>query len=388
MDGWQILTLLFSDYTVRTVALGATVLGVVSGVLSCYAVLRRQSLLGDAMSHAALPGVVLAFILTGSKAMPVLMTGALIAGWVGVLFVLVVTNQTRIKEDSALGIVLAVFFGLGLMLLTWLQRHGPASQSGLDKFLFGKAAALVIEDVVAMAGVGALGLITVGLLWKEFKLLSFDRAYAATLGYPVGLLDVLLTTLIVLAVVVGLQTVGVVLMSAMIVAPGAAARQWTDRLDLMVVLAALFGTLAGVGGALISSLATDIPTGPTIVLLASLVVAVSLALAPARGLVWRRLRRRRRQRSYRRRAALLALYAMGARHGDPTRPHPGASVQVALGGGNAVQTLAKLAEEGLVARADGDQWALTPQGVARAEALLRAEAGKGPGEEENHAPGG
>lgn len=287
------LSLIFTDYTLRNVALGAAVLGIVSGTLSAFAVLRKQSLLGDATSHAALPGVVMAFILTGQKDPLILMLGAVVAGWLGVLVVNVITRETRVKYDAALGIVLAVFFGLGMVLLTWLQRQNNAAQSGLDQFLFGRAAAIIASDVQTMALLGLVVLALVAVFWKEFKLLSFDADYAATLGLPVRRLDLLLTTLIVVAVVLGLQMVGVVLMAAMIVAPGAAARQWTDRLGVMVALSALFGAGAGILGAVLSSTTERLPTGPTIVLAISAVVAVSFLFAPNRGLVWERVRRNR-----------------------------------------------------------------------------------------------
>lgn len=274
------------DYTLRTVALGSAALGIVSGVLGAYAVLRRQSLLGDAMSHAALPGIALAFLLTGSKAPLVLLIGAAIACWLGTLLALGIVRTTRIKDDTALGLILSVFFGLGLMLLTFIQRRPDATQAGLDKFLFGQAATLLASDVLTMAIVGGGALLLVALLWKEFKLLSFDPDFGATVGLPVRALDVLLTSLLVVAIVIGLQTVGVVLMSAMVVAPAAAARQWTDRLGLMVGLSGLFGALSGLLGALISSSAAHLPTGPTIVLCASALVLISLLLAPRRGLLW------------------------------------------------------------------------------------------------------
>ena len=338
---------MLTDYTLRTVALGAAVLGVISGTLSVFAMLRRQSLLGDAMSHAALPGVVLAFILTGLKTPLVLITGALAAGWLGALLVMLTTSRTRIKQDSALGTVLAVFFGVGLVLLSWLQRQNIAAQAGLDKFLFGRAAALVAGDVATMAAIGAGALALVGLFWKEFKLLSFNPDYAATLGYPVRALDILLTTLIIVAVVIGLQMVGVVLMSAMIVAPGAAARQWTDRLGVMTALAALFGAAAGVTGALVSSLTAGLPTGPTIVLAISAVVLISLLFASDRGLVWEAVRRRRNRRRLIAAAVLEGLYTLGQlQHGDPAHPHPLASLRVALPEQGVAYTLERLEAEG------------------------------------------
>jgi manganese/zinc/iron transport system permease protein len=295
----DLLYQLVTDYTIRTVALGAAVLGIVSGALGCYAVLRRQALLGDAMSHAALPGIALAFLLTGVRELPVLLLGAAIAGWVATLVMIAIVNSTRIKEDSALGMVLAVFFGFGLMLLAFAQKQPTAAQAGLDTFLFGQAAALVERDVWTMALIGAVALGLMLLFWKEFKLLSFDPDYGATIGLPIRLLDIGLTSLIVVAIVVGLQTVGVVLMSAMLVAPAAAARQWTDRLGLMVLLAGVFGALAGVIGAVISATARGLSTGPTIVLTVSTIVVVSLLFAPNRGLIWSRLRHQRNRRRLR-----------------------------------------------------------------------------------------
>ena len=204
----EIFLQLFTDYTIRTVALGAGVLGIVSGALGTFAMLRRQSLLGDAMSHAALPGVVIAFMLTGSKAPIVLILGAAVAGVIGTLFMLTITRFTRIKEDSALGIILSVFFGFGLMLLTFLQRSPTANQAGLNSFLFGQAATLLVRDVITMAAFGGGALFLLALFWKEFKLLSFDRDFGASLGYPMVLLDVLLTSLLVIDIVIGLQAVG------------------------------------------------------------------------------------------------------------------------------------------------------------------------------------
>ncbi len=292
----ELLYNLLFDYTLRTVALGTAVLGLVSGALGAFAVLRRQSLLGDAMSHAALPGVALVFLLTGAKETLPLMIGAGIAAWVAALVMMAIIRSSRVRADSALGIVLSVFFGLGMVLLTFIQRLPNANQAGLDRFLFGQAATLLQSDVITMAAVGGAALLVMLAFWKEFKLLSFDGEYAASLGLRVRLLDVLLTTLLIVAIVIGLQTVGVVLMSTMVVAPAAAARQWTDRLGAMVALSGLFGALAGVGGALISSGAARLPTGPTIVLCASALVLVSLLFAPNRGLAWAWAREQRNRR--------------------------------------------------------------------------------------------
>lgn len=289
---------LLTNYTLRTVAFGAMALGIISGVLGCFAVLRQQALLGDAMSHAALPGVVLAFMLTGSRAPLVLILGAAIAGWLGALTVLSIVRLSRIKEDSAFGIVLSVFFAFGMLLLTMLQRGGQAGQAGLDNYLFGQAAALISSDVILILVLGTIVLGLVLLFWKEFKLLSFDPEYAASLGYPVRTLDILLTSLIVLAIVIGLQLVGVVLMSAMLVAPAVAARQWASRLSLMTLLAGGFGGLAGVLGAVISATGRGLATGPVIVVCMSVIVIISLLIAPGRGLLWVWLNQRNNQRRF------------------------------------------------------------------------------------------
>ena len=351
---------LFSDYTLRTVALGAAALGATSGALGSYAVLRKQSLLGDAISHAALPGIALAFLLTGSKAPLVLVLGAAVAGWIGTLLVMRVVGSTRIKEDSALGIVLSVFFGFGLVLLTFIQTRPDASQAGLDRFLFGQAATLLQRDVVMIASLGGIALGIAALFWKEFKLLSFDPDFGASLGFPVRWIDVLLTSVLVLSIVIGLQTVGVVLMSAMVVAPAAAARQWTDRMGTMVVLAGFFGALAGVSGAVISSLAEHVPTGPTIVLCLTALVLVSLALAPNRGLVWEALRQALNRRRLLIHSVLRDLNALAVQHGGQEHVHTSAVLEAMHPG--ARHELHALAERGWARRTGADGWSITAAG--------------------------
>ena len=274
---------LFTDYTLRTVALGAALLGAVSGALGTFAVLRKQSLLGDAISHAALPGIGLAFLLTGTKSSLILVLGAALAGWCGTLVIMAITSTSRIKYDSALGLVLSVFFGAGLVILTIIQKMPNANQAGLDAFLFGQAAALVERDILTMAVIGSLTLLVVAMFWKEFKLLAFNPDFGRALGLPMRKMDILLTGLLVVAIVSGLQMVGVVLMSAMIIAPAAAARQWTNRLAPMTLISMGFGALAGIGGALVSTSGAKLPTGPVIVLCISAVVVFSVLFAPNRG---------------------------------------------------------------------------------------------------------
>lgn len=361
---------LFGNYTLRTVGLGAAFLGIVNGVLGSFAVLRKQSLLGDAISHAALPGIALAFLLTGSKATIVLLLGAAAAGWVGTLLVMNIVKNTRVKYDSALGLVLSVFFGFGLVLLTYIQRMPVASQAGLDTFLFGQAATLLARDVATIGILGAAVLLIVLVVWKEFKLLCFDPGFALSLGFPIRGLDILLITLLVTSIVIGLQTVGVVLMSAMVVAPAAAARQWTDRLGVMVTISAFFGALAGVGGALVSSLTARLPAGPTIVLCLTVIVIVSLLAAPNRGVVWKWARERVNRNLLQTEAVLADLYVLAMRHEDLGHGHPISVLRtMSAGHGGVDRSLEVLRERGLVRVTVEGTWSLTPRGLSEAGKL-------------------
>jgi manganese/zinc/iron transport system permease protein len=279
---------LLGDFTTRTVLLGAGVLGVLCGTVGSFAVLRRQSLLGDMLAHAALPGLVLGFIVSGTRALPPLLAGALVSGAAWALLLQLIARRTRLREDAATTLTLSVSFALGLALLTSVMQRGDARYAGLDTFLFGQAAALLPADVTVLLVVTGCVLALVALAWKEFALVAFDRAYARTCGLPVAALESALTVALALAVVVGLQLVGVVLMTALVVAPAVAARQWTDRLGTMVVIAAGIGAGSGIVGAAVSAGTRGLATGPVIVLVASAAALVSLVLAPRRGVAWRR----------------------------------------------------------------------------------------------------
>jgi manganese/zinc/iron transport system permease protein len=360
---------LLTDYTLRTVILGSAILGATSGALGAFAVLRRQALLGDAVAHSTLPGIVLAFVLTGSKAPLILLVGAALTGWLSTLLILLILRNTRIREDAALGLSLSVFFGLGIVLLSWVQKLPIANKAGLDRFLFGQAAALMEEDVILMSVFAVLILVTVMVFWKEFKLLSFNPEYGSTLGLPIRRLDILLTGLIVISIVLGLQMVGVVLMSAMLLAPAAAARQWTDRLAVMVFISAGFGALAGMTGTLFSATIEHLPTGPSIIVVVSVIVVVSLLFAPARGLFWEWRRRFAQRRSFATETALVNLLQLAGQHGTAQHPHDIRTIEVMMGE-RATAALKKLRHKGLV-ESRGDQlWMLTENGEQHARKLM------------------
>lgn len=347
-------------YTLRMVALGGTLLGVVSGVLGCFAVLRQQSLMGDALSHAALPGVAIAFLIAGRE-LGILLIGAGVASWIGVQFIQAVTSTTRLKQDAAMGIVLAGWFAAGIALLAYIQNRPDASQSGLDTFIFGQAAAIVERDVELIAAVGVVSLVILGLFWKEFKLITFDPDFARANGFRTRFLNGLLSTLIVVAIVLGLQLAGVILMVGMLIAPGIAARQWTNKLGQMIMLSAVLGAFAGGTGAIISAVDTGIPTGPMIIVVAFVLVVVSIGFAPGRGLIWTLRQQRQDRRRFAAETVLRDLYHYASDHGTPTDPVAEAFL-VGVNGLSARLGLRQLASRGYVQHV-GSAWSLTPAGV-------------------------
>ena len=346
--------------------MGTAVLGAVCGMLGSFAVLRKQSLLGDAISHAALPGIALAFLLTGAKDSNSLLIGALVSGLIGTFWIRGIIKKTHLKTDTALGLILSLFFGFGILLLTFIQKQPNANQAGLDKYLFGQAATLVESDVWTMAIITAICLFVVLLFWKEFKMLLFDPDFTSTLGFNTKAIDILITSFIVVAIVLGLQTVGVVLMSAMILAPAAAARQWTDRLGVMVGLAALFGAFSGVFGTAISASQNNLSTGPVIVLVAGVFVFVSFIFSPSRGLLFKQIRFLKNRRDLKLHKTLAFMYDIASTHEDFTHPH---AVRILNNfQGYTRGTLMKLVEKNYV-NLEGSNWSLTREGFEFASNL-------------------
>lgn len=277
----------FGNYTFAVIALGSGVLGAISGIVGSFAVLRRQSLLGDGVSHAALPGVVAAFMLAGIKSSGVLLTGALVSGLVAALLISYAAKKSRLKFDAALASVMSAFFGLGTVLLTCSQKNPDATQAGLSSFIYGQASSMMMSDVILTSVFSAVLMLAVLLLWKELKVFCFDKDFAIQLGYSEKFISLALSLMTVAAVILGIRTVGVVLMSAMITAPAAAARQWSDRLWVMVLLSAIFGSASGALGAYVSAVSDGLPTGPAIVITVGLIAIASLLFAPKRGIIKR-----------------------------------------------------------------------------------------------------
>ncbi|PAQ15396.1 manganese ABC transporter [Bacillaceae bacterium SAOS 7] len=312
MEQW---IMMLQDANTQWVLLGSLLLGAASGVLGSFALLRKQSLIGDAMAHAALPGVCLAFLITGEKSLPWLLLGATLTGLLATYCIQAITKHSRVKMDTAIGLVLSVFFGFGIVLLTKAAQSTSGNKSGLDDFIFGQAASMVGADVKIIAGVSAVLLLLIFLFFKEFKVLTFDPDFAQGIGFPSKTLNLLLMTLITGAVVIGIQAVGVVLMAAMLITPAISARYWTEDLGRMVIIAGVIGAFSGVSGTLMSTVAEGLPTGPLIVLAATFIFVISLLFSPKRGLLMKLFKLYRLRKSVAREQRLNPL-VKPAREGD------------------------------------------------------------------------
>lgn len=279
------------------VIMGASLIGILSGLVGTFAVIRGESLVGDVVSHSALPGIVLAFIFTGIKDDLVLLPGAIISGVIAIGLIILITDNSKIKFDSALALVLSTFFGCGLVLLGKVQQSPDASQSGLESYIFGQAASFLRSDLNILIVALVIAVVTILLFYKELKLFSFNWEYAKSIGFNVKVISAILSTLIVMTVVVGLQTVGVILMSAMIIGPASAARLWSDDLKKILLISSFFGFLSGSLGSFIS-MKINLPTGPAIVMVLMSIVLISLVFSPEKGLLTRRNKRKRQIKDY------------------------------------------------------------------------------------------
>lgn len=294
MQTW--IQMFLNDYTFRIVTLGTATLGLLCGIVGVFTTFSRKSLLGDALSHAALPGIVVGYLLIGHKEWLVLLTGAAISGLIAVALINFLNNYTLVKYDSALSLVLSSFFGLGLILLTYASRFPNANQAGLENFIYGQASSMLKKDVqlVMIAAVVIIGLII--LFWKEMKTFVFDPVFARTVMPHMNIVSNLISFLTVLVIVLSLETVGVILTSALLITPVISARQWSNRLSIVVIMSGIFGIISGTLGTVISSSARKIPTGPSIILVISIILMISVLFAPERGLiarVWRQIRFRK-----------------------------------------------------------------------------------------------
>ena len=387
---WQ-RALLLEDYNTRVVALGTTLLGLAAGLVGSFTLLRGRTLMGDALSHATLPGIGLAFMLVtlvsgNGKSMTVLLFGAAASGLLGVGCILGIRNLTRLKEDAALGIVLSVFFGAGVAVLGVVQQMQTGHSAGLESFIYGKTASLIARDAELIAAAGLLCLAVTGLLFKELKLLCFDEGYAASRGLPVVVLDTLLMAVVVVVTIVGLQAVGLILMIALLVIPAAAARFWTYELRWMTMIAAGIGGVSSLVGSVASSIFPRLPSGAVIVLVATVLFGLSLLFGPTRGAVVRWSRRVRLSRKIDRQHLLRSLFEYHEVHSPEVFHSKEAARSIPWDRAVPLERLltmrswslerlgrqiARAAREGLVQQSDKGAVRLTATGLAEANRLVR-----------------
>jgi len=315
-------------YNTLVVLSGVGLLGASAGMVGAFAVLRKRSLTGDALAHAALPGLCIAFLLVGGRNLTAMLLGALASGVIGNMVIAALVRWTRVKEDAAIGTVLGGFFGLGVVLVTGIQHmSSTGSKAGLDSYILGKTAGMTAGDVylILAASVGCLAVVL--LLFKEFKLVAFDGDFARSLGWPVYRLDLLLMTLVAVAVVIGLPAVGVVLMAALLIMPAAAARFWTERLGRLLTLSGVFGLAIGVIGTSISATFAVMPAGPIIVLTGTAFFVISMLAGTKRGVVVQALRQRTFRRELAERRLLRAALEISTQSESADRTFSRADLQ-------------------------------------------------------------
>jgi manganese/zinc/iron transport system permease protein len=309
--------LLDSGYNAALVTLGAALLGIAAGSAGAFLFLRKRALVSDAVAHATLPGVGLAFMIMvafggSGRNLVGLLLGSALSASLGLLAVEWITRRTRLAEDAAIGAVLSVFFGFGVVLLTIIQTMARGTQAGLEGFLLGSTAGMLFQDAVVIAVGGALAVAAVAVMRRPMTLVSFDPDFAAASGIDVRAIDLAMMGLVMAVTVIGLKIVGLILVVAMLIVPAVAARFWTDRTERVIAIAGAVGGVSGYVGAALSASAPDLPTGPLIVLVCFLLFAVSLLFAPGRGLLAAVLRHRQFQVKVHRRQGLLSLA-----HGEP-----------------------------------------------------------------------
>lgn len=284
--------LLQQGYNATLVTLGAAILGSAAGAIGVFVFLRKRALVSDAIAHATLPGIGLAFLVMiafggDGRFLPGLMIGSALSACLGMLCLQYMVQHTRLTEDASIGAVLSVFFGIGVVFLTIIQNIPAGRQAGLETFLLGSTAGMLFDETVliTLCALCCIGLILI--FYRAMIVVAFDTEYAATAGISVARTDFLMMGLAVFVTVVGLKIVGLVLIVALLIIPAVTARFWTHQADRMVLIAALIGGASGYIGVCLSSSAVKLPTGPVIVLLSFALFCVSLIFSPLRGgLAW------------------------------------------------------------------------------------------------------
>jgi manganese/zinc/iron transport system permease protein len=283
---WQILASIGIGYSVAIVSIGAMLIGFVAGVISVIFVNQRRSIMGDTIAHSTLPGVIIAFFFVLHQNSLLLLIGGLVSGLLSVLFILLITKYTVLKQDAAIGIALSFFFSIGIASLTYVQRLSSSSKSGLSHFLFGNITFLLISDLRNLAIIGGMVLFIMLLFWKEYKLMIFDRNFAISIGIPINKLETLIIVLATITIVISIQVIGVVLVAGLLISPAVAARQWTNNYNQVVFLSGTIGLISGLIGVYLSKNLVRFPPGPGIITILTLIVFLSIIFGRRNIHIW------------------------------------------------------------------------------------------------------
>lgn len=288
----EILAYLLNDYTFKVVSIGCIILGILSGVIGTFGVLKKESLLGDAVGHGALAGVCFVFIFFDTKDVHFLLFGAFIVGLIIISLIHIILTYSKVKQDSSIALLLSVFFGLGIVLLTYISILPGTKKAGLNRFIFGQASTILLSEVYQIIIVSIVLLFILILFYKEFKISVFDFEYAKSLGINSRLYSFILSALLVINIIIGIQISGAILISALIISPSVSARLWTDSLGKVLFISGFIGGISGFMGAFVSSLYTSIPTGPVIIVSLSFFVAISV-LFSKKGIIFKYIERKK-----------------------------------------------------------------------------------------------
>ena len=350
------------DQTLLLILCGTGLLGISAGIIGCFVILQHKSLFGDTIAHATLPGICAMFLLTNSKLPLLLMIGGIISAAIGSMAIDYIIMHSTLKKDTALGVVLASSFGLGTLLLSRIQINPSAYQAGISKYLLGNASTILHSDFYFISIVTILVFLILKIFFNEFSIFLFNSDFAQTIGIPTKTISFFLTMTTMLTIVVGLQTVGVILISALLIAPAAAALQWTHRLSTMIFLSACFGCMATTIGTLISSTIPHLPTGPTIVIVASFITFFSLFFAPS-GIITSWIKQKTQVENITSIQMLSRFMLFNESKTDPFHAHDITALK-SLGKKIPEKTLRYLQKQRLIESTQKNFWRLTPQGLA------------------------
>jgi len=365
----------FKDPNVFYVVIGMFCINASSALIGTFAFLRKRALIGDAVAHSLLPGICLGFILAGEKNMLYLFVGAFFTGWLATYLVDFIVNNSKVKQDAAIGIVLSSFFAFGIVLLTYIQNGSYTDQGGLNHFLFGQAAAIGKSELKIFGIILLVIIAGITLFYRAFITVSFNPDFARSVGLPVRFIEFLLTALTVLAIAAGIQALGVVLMSALIVTPAAAARFWTHKLSLMLLIAVVFSVVSGLAGAFISYTESGTPTGPWVVMILSVITLVSFVGSTKRGILARYLKARRNKAKILHENILKAIYQFHERQGKEEELKDMLTVTALMtvrlfDSGELQSGLNKLISSGLILQ-KGNTYQLTSIGMKESKRIVR-----------------